>query len=235
MRAKYEDVRTELEKVRLLPETPETPTPIPITPSHTQKQAENIHDCVEPNEPLVRNTAVSVIADAPPSVDANSELWKIWQINYWVSTNIVYVSDPKGYEYLAHAQETLETKAGDCDDFATLLASLYESVGLDAAIVDIDTSGDGKVDHMACLVYYSGDADSFIDEADVIMRKMRQTSPTQEIHIRFGEAATSPSALGKYDSGIWIVADPLMAEVRDMAGYITRDPYEFVEIIDVGD
>jgi len=70
-----------------------------------------IADCVEPMNPSVRNKAASVVAEAPSGIDTNSEEWKIWQINYWVSQNISRVSDPKGQEYLAYAHETLDTKA----------------------------------------------------------------------------------------------------------------------------
>ena len=43
------------------------------------------------------------------------------------------------------------------------------------------------------------------------------------------------SELGKYHHGIWIIADPLMADVSGMVGSITEEPYETIEIIDVGE
>lgn len=200
---------------------------------HSWKEINDIHACVESDNVIIRNTTVSIVADTPRGIDTNSEEWKIWQINYWVANNISYVSDPKGYEYYAHASETLETKGGDCDDFAILLASMYESVGLDAAIAGIDTEGSGKADHLACLVYYSRDEDDFFDEEKRILQKLKKTSPTGEIHIRYIDAPTS--SLSKYDSGMWIFIDIPMAEVKEFAGYITHEPYDIISIIDVGE
>lgn len=193
-----------------------------------------VNDCVEPMNVVVRNQAVSIVSDAPSGIDTNSEEWKIWQINYWVANNINYISDPKGHEYLAYAHETLETKAGDCDDFAILLSSMYETVGLDAAIASIDTDDDGEKDHMTALVYYTEDSDSFIDEEQIILDKMRLSIPTGKIRIRFWNAGTSHPVLGKYESGLWIIADPPMDHVKGMVGYITHLPYKAIKIFDVG-
>lgn len=199
---------------------------------HSWRKIQNIHACVESDNALVRNTTVSIVADAPKGIDADSEEWKIWQINHWIANNIKYVSDPKEHEYYAPASETLETKGGDCDDFAILSAGMYESVGLDAAIGEIDTEGSGEANHLSCLVYYSKDGDSFVDEEKRILQKLKKTSPTGEIHIRYIDAPTS--SLSKYDSGIWIFIDIPMAEVKEFVGYITHEPYDIISIIDVG-
>lgn len=199
-----------------------------------------VSDYVEPTNRLVRDTALLALGDAPPEIDGNSEAWKIWQLNHWVANNINYISDPKGEEYFAYAHQTLETKAGDCDDFAILLASMYEAVGLDAVIGFIDTDGDGKTDHMAALVYWPGDADSFLNEEQTIMDILGLTSPTGELYLSwFG--GTNPSfpskwslIYGDYSTGIWITADPPMANVKDIVGYIVRKPYEVKLVIDVG-
>ena len=204
----------------------------PESTAHSWKEISDISTYIESDNALVRDTAVSVVADAPGGIDANSEEWKIWQINYWVYENICYVSDPKGQEYYARATETLQTEAGDCDDFAILLAGMYESVGLDAAIAEVDTEGTGKANHMACLVYYSKTADSFLEEEEMILRKVRKTSPTSELHIRYTGAPTS--SLSKYNSGIWIFIDPPMAEVKNLPGYISHEPYDIISIVDVG-
>jgi hypothetical protein len=204
---------------------------------HTLKspKVRTITECVLPLNVTVRDEAISAVAKTPYGISADSDAWKIWQIHYWVSENIVYVSDPKGHEYFAYADETLTAKAGDCDDSSILLASMYESLGLDAAVSYIDTDDDGESDHMTCLVYWSGDADSLLDEEKAILKKMRLTVPSGKIFIRFLEAANLPSEMGKYDRGIWVIADPLMSDVKGMVGYITLEPYEVVEVIDVGE
>lgn len=229
--SELDSTREELEQVKAeLAELTGKPV---TTPSDIHKRTANVHDYVEPDKPVIRNTAASAVADTPLGIASNSEPWKVWQINYWVYRNISYVSDPKGMEYYSPATETLQTGAGDCDDFAILLASMYESIGLDAAIAKIDTQGSEKANHMACLVYYSKDADSFLDEEKEIMEKMKKTSPTGEVHIRYINAATF-SSLPKYNSGIWIFIDPPMGEVKDLVSYITHEPYDLVSVVDVG-
>jgi hypothetical protein len=203
---------------------------------HTLKSPNirTVTDCVLPMNVKVRDEAVSAVASVPYGISADSAVWKIWRAHYWVSENIAYVSDPKGNEYLAYANETLEARAGDCDDFSILLASMYESLGLDAAVSYIDTDDDGQSDHMTCLVYWAGEADSFLDEEKTLLKKMRKRVPTGNIFIRFFEATDLYTEPGKYHQGIWIIADPLMVDVSGMVGYITKEPYETIEIIDVG-
>jgi hypothetical protein len=194
-----------------------------------------VTDCVLPMNVKVRDEAVSAVASVPSGVSADSAAWKIWRVHYWVSENIVYVSDPKGNEYLAYADETIETRGGDCDDFSILLASMYESLGLDSAVSYIDTDDDGQSDHMTCLVYWTGDANSFLDEEQTIIKRLRLKVPNGQIIIRFFEAEDLYSELGKYHHGIWIITDPLMVDVSGVVGYITKEPYEIVEVIDVGE
>jgi len=191
-------------------------------------------DGFEPANPVVRDKAALVVAEAPADIDSNSEEWKIWQINYWVSQNIRRVSDPIGQEYLAYASETLETRAGDCDDFSILLTSMYEAVGLDAAIVYLDTNDDGEADHMAALVYYPRSDDFFIATEKDIMDKMGLKSRTGFLTIRFWEASNLSQVLGKYDKGIWLVVDPVMGTVKEMVGYVTHEPYSATDFVDVG-
>jgi len=184
---------------------------------------------------MVRDTAVAIIADVPSGLNPNAQSWKIWKINYWVAENINYISDPKSSEYIAYAHETLQIRGGDCDDFAVLLASLYEAVGLDVAIAEVDTNADKKIDHMACLVFWPRDSQSFLDDENTILEALRLSSPTGQVYIRFIEAAKATSSvLNKYSSGVWIIADPPMAEVKNMVGYITQEDYSTYETIDVG-
>ena len=198
--------------------------------SSGQERPENVSDYVESTHSMVRDTAVLAVQGSPTDIDANSEAWKIWQINYWVANNISYVSDPKGNNYFAYAHETLQIKGGDCDDFAILLASMYESVGLDAAIANIDTDDDGKTDHMACLVYYPEDGESFIEEEESILEMLGLSQP---VRVYYFDPANSKLMPEKYTTGIWIVADPTMAMAKDKVGYITHKPYKATLVIDV--
>lgn len=48
---------------------------------------------------------------------------------HWVKQHIRYVNDVRDVETLATPKATLDVASGDCDDMATLLASLLESIG----------------------------------------------------------------------------------------------------------
>jgi len=189
---------------------------------------------VEPMDASIRKQALSIVTDAPSGINVNDDAWKVWSIYYWVSQNGDYVSDPVGQEYFIPAHEMLETMAGDCDDFSILLASMYESVGLDAALVTVDVDDEPGIDHITCVVYWSGDSQSFIDEEFIILNKMGLTSPTEELRVLYWSAGTSHSVLGKYKEGIWIVADATMNYVKGFVGYVTHKPYDAHEVIDVG-
>lgn len=191
----------------------------------------NVEQYVEPTLPLIRNTAITALQRCPLSVGMNSDVWKIWQLNRWVSANVDYVSDPLESNYFAYAHETLEIGAGDCDDFAILLSSLYESVGLDAAIAGIDTDGDLQTDHMACLVYYGEGGESFIDSERAILDSLGMDT---DVRIICFDQASSNLMPAKYDGGIWVVADPTMAIVKEKVAYIAHKPYQAVSVVDVG-
>jgi hypothetical protein len=188
---------------------------------------------VEPTQYEVKLRALSIVNNAPDGIDVNSDAWKIWSINYWVSSNIRYAEDPPG-GYYTNAYEVLQERSGDCDDFSILIASMYESVGLDAALVLLNTDSNPYVDHMACLVFWSGDEKSFLDEEKVILKKMGITSPVMRLGVNNIYAGTSHLMLEKYSSGLLLFSDAVMSKAGCLVGYISHDPYEVVGIIDVG-
>lgn len=53
--------------------------------------------------------------------------------------NIQYISDPRGRDIWSPPCDTLNVEAGDCDDYAILLASLVESIGGTTRIYLTDT------------------------------------------------------------------------------------------------
>lgn len=111
---------------------------------------------------------------------------------------------------------------------------MYESVGLDAALVLLNTDSNRDIDHMACLVCWSGDAKSFLDEEKVTLKKMGITSPVIRLRINRIYTGTSHLMLEKYTSGILLFSDVIMSKAGCLVGYITHDPYEITGIIDVG-
>lgn len=198
-------------------------------------------DYVMPLNKQVRDTTMSIISDVPEGVFSNADSWKIWKIHNWVANNIVYVTDPLGFEYMAYPHETLDSKAGDCDDYAVLLASMYESSGLDAMIAFVDTTGDKKVDHVTCLVYYPQKTASFLEEEEIIIDKLDISYPLGKRYFKYipGTDNLMPyktsDIYDNYEEGIWIVADPLFVEETGIVGYIIYEPYVILAVDDVGE
>lgn len=81
---------------------------------------------------VVRDTATRVIADARVApMDYRGELRALFT---FVRDRIRYTRDPANVELLQTAERTLRVKQGDCDDKATLLAAMIESVGIPASL-----------------------------------------------------------------------------------------------------
>jgi len=167
------------------------------------------------NKLLRTGVQVSILLQAIVPVDINDPVFKIMAIGHWVGVNVKYVSDPNGLEYVASPLETLRIGAGDCDDFAVLIASLYESIGLDAVIGLVDTNGDGAVDHAAALVFVNQDPDNLLKA----VQKYDLVFNTRTSRISYF------SGLKDAQTGIWLLIDPLMAGVRDAPWDVSHEPY----------
>ena len=219
-------------QVGQLPADPDTPADSSRPQATEPERTNNVSDYFEPSHPRVRDAAVFAVQETPAEIEANAAIWKIWKINHWVANNISYVSDPRGHNYYAFAHETLEVGGGDCDDFAILLASMYEAVGLDAAIATIDTDDDLSLDHMTCLVYYQDDGEAFIEEETAILESV---GLPPQVRVIYFDPVGSKILPQKYTTGVWIVADPTMAMEPDKIGYVMHKPYKATSVIDVGD
>ena len=73
----------------------------------------------------IRTTALSIVQDLPNKLYI-AEVEQVWQ---WVKNNIRYTKDVAGVETLQTPERTLQLQAGDCDDQASLLGALLESIG----------------------------------------------------------------------------------------------------------
>jgi hypothetical protein len=87
---------------------------------------------VEPENPLVRDEAVGLVARYPGDYTID----QISSIYTYLKEDWHYIRDPRGVDYYMYANETLRVGArancigaGDCDDFAILMSALVESVG----------------------------------------------------------------------------------------------------------
>ena len=96
-----------------------------------------------------RATPQSKIAartEGPFHVEQVAEIWNsvrgAWR----------YVNDPEGHEYFATATETIQNGyVGDCDDFATTLASMVIAIGGKARVIFMDGPEGGHAYAEACV------------------------------------------------------------------------------------
>lgn len=89
---------------------------------------------VEPNDPVVKQTADSIALKA---CNSNERVCFAKAMFYFVRDNVDYVSDPRAYEYVKSARESLAVPGGDCDDSSVQLINLLEAVGIKTRFVFI--------------------------------------------------------------------------------------------------
>ncbi len=107
---------------------------------------DKVNEKVNATDPLVRSTAVSTVREYPGKYN----IYQLCSLFDYLSTNVQYVSDPHDSDYWATPVETINTGAGDCEDYALLMASLVEAIGGSSRIYLTD-------DH-AFAAAYIGDA-----------------------------------------------------------------------------
>lgn len=91
----------------------------------------------------IRQTALDIVRRLP------ARQWgsEVAALHSFVRDQIRYVRDPVGVETVATPEKTLELRAGDCDDKATLLAAMLESIGHPARFMAIGLNG-GPFSHV---------------------------------------------------------------------------------------
>jgi transglutaminase-like putative cysteine protease len=93
-----------------------------------------VRDAVRDPKQGVRELALQIIGRA-------NYVEQVRRLQQWVQNNIRYVRDPPDVELVQTPQYTLGQRAGDCDDQATLLASLLMATGHPAQFVAVGLSG----------------------------------------------------------------------------------------------
>lgn len=89
--------------------------------------------------PSIRVTAQRLVANCP-NRDA---LCQVKTLHAWVRDNIKYLNDIRDVETLQTPDYTLQAGSGDCDDSASLLCSLLESIGRQCRFCAIGVRGAG--------------------------------------------------------------------------------------------
>jgi len=119
----------------------------------SSSQVKDFKDAVVPNQPCVRDFAVSLVknepgsyADAQIGFPSREGLKQICSLHAYLATNWKYISDPTMIrnDYYSPANRTIALGlAGDCDDFAILNASCIEAIGGVSRIMGGFCSGGG--------------------------------------------------------------------------------------------
>ena len=87
-------------------------------------------DAISINDTNLKNLATSLTSDCEG--DKNCYVHKIYR---YVAENYNYYEDIRGQEVIKKPAETIRDKGGDCEDFAILLNSLLENIGIKTYLV----------------------------------------------------------------------------------------------------
>ena len=93
----------------------------------------------------IREAALSIIQTVPGH---KNWVGQVKSIHAYVRDHVQYVRDITGVETLATPVKTLEYMQGDCDDQATLVASLLEAIGHPTRFVAIAPTLFGDFTHV---------------------------------------------------------------------------------------
>jgi len=67
---------------------------------------------------------------------------------YWVCQHVRYLRDPHGLEFVKEPARTLESRSGDCDDIAVLLAAMTMACGNRCRFVLVGFKSGGEPSHV---------------------------------------------------------------------------------------
>lgn len=95
--------------------------------------------------PEIRELALSLVRGVSGHKNFRGQ---VSAIHNWVRNMIQYVQDIRNVETVQTPLKTLEFRQGDCDDQATLLATLLESVGFHTRFVAIKVDPAGPFCHV---------------------------------------------------------------------------------------
>lgn len=102
-------------------------------------------DAVTAPTQLARNQALQVFKNS--GLRARDWIGEAQALQRFVQNCIRYVRDPDGVELVQTPEVTLKLRTGDCDDQATLLASMLKATGHPAKFVAVGING-GPFSHV---------------------------------------------------------------------------------------
>lgn len=95
-------------------------------------------------DPAIREKAADLVADIPGQAFRE----EVRRLFGFVRDEIRYLGDVNGVETIQAPDVTLQNRHGDCDDKATLLAALLESIGHPARFVAVGFTDPYSYDHV---------------------------------------------------------------------------------------
>lgn len=101
--------------------------------------------------PAIRETALQLVA----GLDQKDFRGEMRRLHSFVQNSIRYVRDINGVETVQTPVKTLEYGAGDCDDKATLLSALLESIGFKTRFYAVGFRP-GHIEHVLLECDYFG-------------------------------------------------------------------------------
>jgi transglutaminase-like putative cysteine protease len=94
-----------------------------------------VRDAIRDPQQQIREAALTILRGV------NSFSDQARAIQQWVQQNIEYRRDPPDLELVQTPQVTLQLRAGDCDDHATLTAALLQSTGHPTQFIAVGLDG----------------------------------------------------------------------------------------------
>lgn len=98
--------------------------------------------------PSVRQAAISIVREA--QVGPRDRAGEIQAVFNWAKRHMRFTDDPHAREVVGHPLHTLETRAGDCDDYVVVMGGLLKALGRPTRIVTIraDRREPGRQSHV---------------------------------------------------------------------------------------
>ena len=142
----------------------------------------------EPDNPVVHYEAVVLGAKYPGdhTIDQIASIYEYLKNGDDSKRGWSYVPDPRGIDYFMYANETIKigkevgcAGAGDCDDFAILMAALVESVGGTTRIILAHNNTTGGHAYAEVYLGQIGEQNSPVED---IIKWLKSNSDTDKIY-----------------------------------------------------
>ncbi|AEB68867.1 transglutaminase-like domain-containing protein [Methanothrix soehngenii] len=142
----------------------------------------------EPDNPVVHYEAVVLGAkySGDHTIDQIASIYEYLKNGDDSKRGWSYVPDPRGIDYFMYANETIKigkevgcAGAGDCDDFAILMAALVESVGGTTRIILAHNNTTGGHAYAEVYLGQIGEQNSLVED---IIKWLKSNSDTDKIY-----------------------------------------------------